>query len=394
MSARMLPMATALASRGHAVHLLIPPYDQLGDSGNRWMQDGVQVENMVIRFLNQPHRLSRHLMTLEQVSLAWQLQQRAHHLNPDIVHIFKPVGTAALAMRILHMRKTPRIVVDNDDWEGAGGWLDANRYPRYYKIALAQQESWSLRHARAVTCASYTLAERTSLFADASTPKLVLPNGPAESLRLHVAHAETQRAQIRQRLGWADSPVVIYSGTIPLLHDMDMAVTAVRTALKRFPQLKWVVIAAGDGVYDLREQVNRAGIAHAVEWHTFMPHDQLVEYLVGADIAIYPYRDTPINRAKCSGKVIDYMACAKPMVISDVGMNRAYVKNGSSGLLTAPGDATAFGAALLHLLGNPVHAEQMGHAAQLRLWQQFGWSDRILELETLYESVLTGAINH
>ena len=118
-----------------------------------------------------------------------------------------------------------------------------------------------------------------------------------------------------------------------------------------------------------------------------MPHAELINYLVAADIALYPYRDNNINRAKCSGKVIDYMACAKPMVVSDVGMNRIYLEDGVSGLLTPPGDMAAFGAALSQLLQSPELATRMGRAAQTRLWQTFGWEQRIATLERLYAGV-------
>jgi len=136
----------------------------------------------------------------------------------------------------------------------------------------------------------------------------------------------------------------------------------------------------------LRESVSEAGLDNMVEWHSFMPHAQLVERLVAADVALYPYRDTNINRAKCSGKVIDYMACAKPMVVSDVGMNRVYLENGMSGRLTPPGDAEAFASALQELLASPEAAERMGRAAQTHLWQHFGWEARVSELERIYSA--------
>lgn len=97
-----------------------------------------------------------------------------------------------------------------------------------------------------------------------------------------------------------------------------------------------------------------------IEWHAFMPHLEAVRRLVAADIAVYPYRDTNINRAKCSGKVIDYMAAGKPTVVSDVGMNRVYLTDGEHALLTPPGDGAAFAAALQKLLADPAYANDLG----------------------------------
>jgi glycosyltransferase involved in cell wall biosynthesis len=395
-SARMLPMAAALVQRGHAVTILIPPYDNLGDSGKVWAHERVKLENMIVRQRTSDVR--------RQLSLARQLAKRTRQLKPDLIHVFKPIGPGALAMWLLkqssitnHQSQIPTLV-DNDDWEGRGGWLDVNPYPALQKRVLAWQERWALQHADAITAASDVLVLRSQeLIEPQQKPILLLPNGPDEALHNQVAQAESKRDSLRTQFGWANKQVVIYAGTVPNGHDMDMAVQAIRSNLtegrtRRLESLRglerrlhFVIIATGDGLPSLRAAIEQADIGEHVEWHGYMPHAQLIERLVAADVAIYPYRDTNINRAKCSGKVIDYMACAKPIVVSDVGMNRRYLQHEVSGLLTLPGDSAAFSAALGQLLAHPHEAQRMGHAAQQRLWQQFGWGARVRTLEHLYE---------
>jgi glycosyltransferase involved in cell wall biosynthesis len=388
-SARMLPMAAALVQRGHRVHLLLPPYDNAADIGKIWQQDGVTLENVAG---GSPTILR----------MAQQMAQRARQLQPDLIHVFKPVGPGALAMWLLQRGKGKAaratghvpMVVDNDDWEGAGGWLDVNPYPWWQKRVLAWQERWALRHANAITCASDALSVRShellGRFDGARRRPIqticVLPNGPQATLRDEVAQAAAQRVALRRSFGWANERVVIYTGTVPHGHDMDLAVAAFKANLACFSDLRFVIVATGAGLPALRQTVAREGLAERVEWHSFMPHQQLIAKLVAADVAVYPYRDTHINRAKCSAKVIDYMACAKPMVVSDVGMNRVYLRDRESGLLAQPGQVEDFAQALGWLLAHSDEAERMGAAAQQRLWAQFNWNKRVLELETIYEN--------
>lgn len=371
-SARMLPMATALVRAGHTVHILIPPYDNAGDTNKIWTHEGVCIENMSVA----DHADSvRGLIDLSQ-----QLAQRAKALQPDIVHVFKPIGVSALVQWQLSGAYAKRIVVDNDDWEGAGGWLDVNPYSLPQKLMSAWQEGWSLRSAGAVTCASHVLVERSTGFRKSAAATLLFPNGPDNSLKSIVTAAQAQREALRQQFGWNKQTIAIYTGTIPHGHDMDMAVRAIASA----PACRWVIIASGGGIDSLKASIAQAGIAERVEWHGFMPHAAMVERLVAADVALYPYRDTNINRAKCSGKIIDYMAAGKPIVASAVGMNSAYLENERSALLTAPGDGAAFTAGLQRLLAEPAFAQKLGEAAQQRLWQSFGWDARIGALEALY----------
>lgn len=376
-SARMLPMAAALVARGHSVRVLVPPYDHPQDSGHTWEQDGVVIENMRASGSD----------TSEIWSLAGQLEVRAAVLRPDLIHIFKPVGPGALALTRSRLAGLPRwsapVVVDNDDWEGPGGWLDVLDRPRLAKAFLAWQEGWTLSRARAVTCASEALVARTGELAP-GVPTALLPNGSSQSLRAEIAGLEPAREALRAGYGWRDKQVLIYLGTIPAVHDMDIALAAFKAAADSNPNLIWCVIATGEGLGLFRQAADRSGVGQRIEWHAFMPHLEAVRRLVAADIAVYPYRDTNINRAKCSGKVIDYMAAGKPMVVSDIGMNRVYLTDGEHALLTPPGDDAAFAAALQKLLADPAYANDLGGAAQRRLWESFAWDKRIAELEQLY----------
>lgn len=375
-SARMLPMAEALARRGHSVTILIPPFDNPADGGKRFQLGQVHFENLRINTYTPG--------ILTYLKLGWNLAARAKQLNADAIHVFKPVGPSGLALWLLYMSSERRLILDNDDWEGRGGWVDVNPYPPLLKQMIVLQERWGIRHAHAVTCASQVLVERSRSFGQPSQSIHLMPNGPATSLRQQVEQATSNRCELRNRFGWANQRIVIYAGTVPLNHDLDIVVNAMCIVRAHQTDVRWVVIATGAGLPALKQAITRARLDDMTEYHAFMPHKQLVERLVAADIGVYPYRDTAINRAKCSGKVVDYVACGLPMVVSDVGMNAFYIEHERSGYLTAPGNAAAFSTALQHMLSQPDAARQMGLAAQQRIWQKFSWDQRIGELEALY----------
>jgi glycosyltransferase involved in cell wall biosynthesis len=111
----------------------------------------------------------------------------------------------------------------------------------------------------------------------------------------------------------------------------------------------------------------------------------LPDYFVACDVAMFPYDDTLINRAKCSVKLIDLLAAGLPVVADAVGQNKEYIAHGETGLLVGPEDDAAFADAIVSLLAGPGLRARLGDAAARRMREYFNWGKLVEEVEKAYQ---------
>jgi glycosyltransferase involved in cell wall biosynthesis len=168
---------------------------------------------------------------------------------------------------------------------------------------------------------------------------------------------------------------------------LERIVTLVRLVAAQMPQARWLIVGRGFRGEEatLRASLAQAGLArHAKFISDWIPPDRIPALLDLADVAVYPYDDTLLNRTKCSVKLIDFLAAGLPVVADAVGQNREYIQDGVSGVLTPAEDDEAFAQAVVRLLQEPETRQRLGRAAIYRIRENYAWSRLIETVEEAY----------
>lgn len=365
MKARAWPLAKALTALGHQVKLVMPPW-HTKKPASVWQDAGVELEYIAV---------SR-LPVLGYLLTALRLERSALAFKPQVVHCFKPKAYSGLAAFILWYRQRlglkVRLVVDEDDWEGSGGWNDLERYPWLMKHFFSWQESWGLRHCDALTVASRAL--QTIAWSHGVSPKQVfyLPNGaPQVSLPMR---------DIRSDLGLGLVPLVLlYTRFVEFR--VERLVDVWRRIHDEMPSARLLIV--GQALFhEVDEKLDKllgAGLAQSVVRVGWIPQEELASYFQCATIALFPCDDTLVNRCKCSAKLTDLLSAGVPVIADAVGQNCEYIRDGQSGLLVPAGDNQAMALAALKLLGNEPMRRILGQAARQSMAEHFGW-DKLAEV--------------
>jgi glycosyltransferase involved in cell wall biosynthesis len=93
---------------------------------------------------------------------------------------------------------------------------------------------------------------------------------------------------------------------------------------------------------------------------------QETQFVADIDIGIMPLEDTDWERGKCGYKLIQYMACGKPVIASPVGVNKQIVSP-ELGFLCE--DTSEWKAALSTLINDAKMRGEMGASGRLKVEQ-------------------------
>ncbi len=390
-SARIIPLARAVARRGYHVSVIVPPYDNPAEGGRDRVDGGVRVLTLDV-----PGTVAENSpwQAVAQPLLAARVARAALALRPDVVHVSKPKAVSGLAHAIIaglrHLRgsASPAVVVDTDDWEGDGGWNEYETYPWWQRAVVNAQEWWGIGAADAVTTASRTLEAQAWSRGQPGSRTWYLPNGLDDAdypgwwtPGVADVPSASDRTAARRRLGLADVPLVLlYTRFFEFAPPRALA--TIRAIRDRVPGANLLVVGAGKFGQErtLLELARASGDASAITIAGWQAPADLPALLCAADMAVAFADDNLANRAKCSVKLLQLMRLGLPVVADATGEQSSYlsttgdsVTDAPPGILVPAGDVSAMADAAASLLRDPIRREAIGRAAARRARDHFGW---------------------
>jgi glycosyltransferase involved in cell wall biosynthesis len=165
-----------------------------------------------------------------------------------------------------------------------------------------------------------------------------------------------------------------YKGHIYLLEAMAQLVP-------RFPGLRATIVShVHDARNEVVSRVHELGLGDRVEFAGPFDTRELIERYRTCDVFVQP------SLAECFPvTVLEAMACARPVVVTDVGGVAEEV--GAAGTVVPPADPASLAAALESLLANPELREARGKAAYERVRELYDGRRVADEHVRLYESL-------
>jgi glycosyltransferase involved in cell wall biosynthesis len=180
--------------------------------------------------------------------------------------------------------------------------------------------------------------------------------------------------------------LVAYLGVMAPQDGVDHLLRAARILADRGRRdVAYTLIGAGDSFDELRALAHDLGLGDAVEFTGRIPDEEVERILATADVCAVPDPKNPLNDVSTMNKVLEYMACGRPMVAYDLREHR--YSAGEGALYAEPNREDCLADRLAELLDDPERRERMGAYNRRRFLEAMAWEYSAGELLRAYRTL-------
>jgi len=321
---------------------------------------------------------SRHKIAFD-VYLAIKALIEAIRIKPDVIHGHMHEG-ALIGGIIARLLRIPLIF----DFQGSltAEMVDhnfLNRNGRLYPIAHRLERFISRRLSHAILTSS--IRARNLLQDDFQVPSKMIHPLPdcADTDRFNPDNfSEEAKQALRQQLGIPKNrPIVAYLGLMTDYQGIPQIISAA-VQLKQRQENVHFLIMGYPNVQHYQNLAHQKGVADTITFTGKVPYKIAPQYLSLGDIAIAP----KISTSEGSGKLLNYMALAQPVVATDSPVHREYLAEW--GVFIPPGDVTHFADEIALLLHDPSRCTELGNNLRQRAAQIYSWQQAAQKIIKIY----------
>ncbi len=163
--------------------------------------------------------------------------------------------------------------------------------------------------------------------------------------------------------------------------DHSMFLRAARLVRQSFSEARFVIAGEGELADSMRRLASELGIERDVFF--IGRSERVAEILAVSDVCALSSKAEGF-----SNSILEYMAAARPAVVTDVGGAREAITDGESGYIVPAGDDPLMAERVIRLLSDNERARVMGQCGRRTVERKFSCEAQLEQIEKLYDQML------
>jgi glycosyltransferase involved in cell wall biosynthesis len=370
---RVRRYATALARRGDHVDVIAL---RRGGQSRDEVIDGCHVSRLQTRSKNERGPLVHLAKVLLFLMRAGTLIALRHaRQRYDVVHVHNLPDFLVFAALVPRLTGA-RVILDIHD---AFPELYATKFntrsgSRFYKLLLGI-ERLCCRFADHVIVANHIWGERIVARSGIEGRSSVVLNCPELSLfRPHARRVAASGTRVR----------FVYPGSLSAHQGLETAIRAFAIAAPRIPGAEFHIYGEGPHRASLETLTTELGVDDRVRFNTPVPVQELPAVLADADFGVEPKSATGFSNEALSTKVLEFMACDVPVILSRTLAHSRYFPEDLVRFVP-PNDSDALALAMIELSQTPPDSLRVGRARAFA--STYAWEARVGEYHDIVDDL-------
>lgn len=170
------------------------------------------------------------------------------------------------------------------------------------------------------------------------------------------------------------------------INNVETLIKSIPSILNKIPNTKFVIAGKGPEENFLKKLVRSLGVLNSVRFVGFIPPNELPQYLSSSDV----YVSTSLSDSGLAASTAEAMACGLPVVITDVGDNRGWVKDGENGFIVPIKDPVTLAEKIIYLLENKDIRIKFGRANRKIIKERNDYRKEMGKMENICEELIRG----
>jgi len=165
--------------------------------------------------------------------------------------------------------------------------------------------------------------------------------------------------EIRKELHLEGRFLICYVGTMGMAHGLETLIAAAEEMQTVLPNATFLLIGEGAEKERIVELAAARGLTN-IRFLSQQPRERIPAYVSAADLCLVMLKKTELFKTVVPTKLLEYMACARPVIVAVDGQSRLLVEEAHAGNFVPPEDSQALVRAICELERDRAKRDEMG----------------------------------
>jgi len=194
-------------------------------------------------------------------------------------------------------------------------------------------------------------------------------------------------ATVRRELEAEGKFVVSYIGTMGMAHGLETILEAAAQLRSANPEIVFLVLGEGAEKERIVASARELGLDN-LRFIDQQPREKIPSYICASDVCLVLLKKSDIFKTVIPTKMLEFMACARPVILGVDGQARAILEEADSGLVVEPENAAALVDAIRYLAANAEIAGKLGRNGREYIVRKFSRRQTAEKYISVLESLL------